>query len=122
MDSGNSASRRPDGTPLHAVRERRVGQQARPPNGSIDIMRRVQRLREQDKDLPKELKAVIKARCGGDKKAVDALFISLLLETFQGDAKAAKELLDRGCGKVADKIEGGDTPIEHTFTLKIDNG
>ena len=73
------------------------------------------RLLEEDKNLPKELKVVTKSRCGGDKKALDAVFISLLLEALQGDSKAAKELLDRGYGKVADAVElsgpgGGPIP------------
>lgn len=93
------------------------GNPAGRPKGSVDIMTRVQRLLEGDADLPKALKEVIAARCGDDKKALDAIFISLLLEALQGDAKAAKELLDRGYGKVADKLEGGDPdkPIHHTF-------
>jgi len=36
----------------------------------------------------------------GDRKALHALFISLLLEALQGDPRAAKELLDRGYGKI----------------------
>ena len=54
---------------------------------------------EEDKELPADLKQVIKSRCGGDKKALDAILISLLLEALQGDTKAAVELLNRGYGK-----------------------
>jgi hypothetical protein len=50
---------------------------------------------------------------------VDALLIVGALQALQGDEKWAKLLLERGCGKVTDKIIGDeDQPIAHTFTLK----
>lgn len=122
---GRTAAKRPDGLPVGKPFE--PGKSGNPngrPKGAVDIMTRVQNLLEGGADLPAALKEVIRSRCGGDKKALDAIFISLLLEALQGDAKAAKELLDRGYGKVADKIVGDpENPVEHkhTFTLKIDN-
>jgi hypothetical protein len=75
------------------------------PKGSVDIMKLVQKLLEEPGQLPAALQQTIRDRCGMDKKAVEAVFLSLLLEALQGDAKAAKELLDRGYGKIAEPIE-----------------
>lgn len=44
-----------------------------------------------------------------------------LLQALQGDRAWAQFLIERGYGKVAEKIEGGTSPIQDTFTLKIDN-
>lgn len=89
------------------------------PKGSLDIMTMVQRLLEEPDQLPKALEQVIKDRCGGKKRALDALFISLLLEGLQGDTKATQELLNRGYGKVADRLEGGDNPIPISGKFEI---
>lgn len=101
MRMNKAADKRSDGMPVGTpFSPGEFGNPKGRPTGSVDIMRRVQNLLEVRKDLPAALKAVIKSRCGGDKKAPDAIFISMLLEALQGDARAAKELLDRGFGKV----------------------
>lgn len=71
--------------------------------------------------LPLAIAKSIRAAVGADKKPLQATIIAGLLQALQGDEKWAKLLWERGYGKVADKLEGGDVPIQHTFTLKFDN-
>jgi hypothetical protein len=82
----------------------------------------VRRILEGDEELPSAIAETIRNAVGADRKALQATIIVGLLQALQGDEKWAKLLWERGYGKVADKLEGGDRPIEHTFTLKIDNG
>ena len=100
------------------------GNKAGWPKGSISIDTRVRNTREGKTKLSTAIVATIREAVGADKNALDATIIAGLLQALQGDDKWAKFLRERGYGKVPDKLEGGDPdkPIQHTFTLKIDNG
>jgi hypothetical protein len=100
------------------------GNPAGRPPGIPNLEARVQALLNGDTPLPPAIAAVIRNQCGEDKKAIDAVFIVGLLQALQGDKAWAQFIVERGWGKVPDKLEGGDPdkPITHSFTLKIDNG
>jgi hypothetical protein len=94
------------------------------PKGSISIDTRVRNLLEGKTKLPAAIAQTIRKAVGADRQALDATIIVGLLQALQGDDKWAKLLWERGYGRVPDKLEGGDPdkPIQHVFTLKIDNG
>lgn len=92
------------------------------PKGAISLGTRVRNLLDGTEKLPTAIADTIRKAVGEDKQALDATIIVGLLQALQGDDKWAKLLWEYGYGKVPDKIEGGDVPIQHTFTLKIDNG
>ena len=92
------------------------------PKGALSLSTRVRNLLDGTEKLPPAIVTTIKKAVGADKNALDATIIAGLLQALQGDDKWAKLLWEYGYGKVPDKIEGGDTPIQHVFTLKIDNG
>jgi hypothetical protein len=120
MDNGEKT--RPDGMPVGKPFTAEYQPEGRGrPKGSVDIMRLVQSLLEDNDNLPAALRKVIEERCGMGRRAIEAVFLSLLLEALQGDTKAASELLNRGYGKVADKIEGGDpdNPVQVDNTLRV---
>lgn len=99
------------------------GNPAGRPPGSHALDTMVRRILEGDEKLPPAIAKSIRAAVGADKKPLQATIIAGLLQALQGDEKWARLLWERGYGKVADKIEGDpDKPIQHTFTLKIDNG
>jgi hypothetical protein len=98
------------------------GNEAGRPPGIPNLEARVRALLDGDTELPKPIADAIRSQCGEERKAIDAVFIVGLLQALQGDKAWAQFIVERGWGKVADKIEGGETPIAHTFTLKIDNG
>lgn len=92
------------------------------PKGIPSLSTRVRNLLDGTEKLPPAIAETIRKAVGADKHALDATIIVGLLQALQGDEKWAKLLWEYGYGKVPDKIEGGDVPIQHTFTLKIDNG
>jgi hypothetical protein len=98
------------------------GNAAGRPKGSVSLDACVRNILEGKTKLPAAIAQTIKAAVGADKKALEATIIVGLLQALQGDDRWAKLLWERGYGKVPDKIGGGDVPIQHTFTLKIDNG
>lgn len=79
-------------------------------------------LLEGTEKLPPAIVETIRKAVGADKNALDATIIAGLLQALQGDDKWAKLLWEYRYGKVPDELEGGDKPIEHVFTLKIDTG
>lgn len=93
------------------------------PLGTISLESRIRRILEGEEKLPAAIARTIRSAVGADKHALDAILIVGLLQALQGEEKWAKLLLERGYGKMADRLEGGDPakPIQHTFTLKIDN-
>jgi hypothetical protein len=107
----------PVGTPFQKGKS---GNEAGRPPGIPNLEARVRALLDGDK-LPKPIAEAIRNQCGEDRKAIDAVIIVGLLQALQGDKSWAQFIVERGWGKVPDKIEGGDVPISHTFTLKIDN-
>jgi len=93
------------------------------PKGALSLSTRVRELLEGKKNLPPAIVKTNRKAVGADKNALDATIIAGLLQALQGDDKWAKLLWEYGYGKVPEKIEGGDPdkPIQHVFTLKIDN-
>jgi hypothetical protein len=99
----------PVGKPFPAGKS---GNEAGRPPGIPNLESRVRALLDGDTKLPQPIADVIRAQCGEDKKAIDAVFIVGLLQALQGDKAWAQFIVERGWGKVPDKIEGGDTPIQ----------
>lgn len=83
------------------------GNPAGRPKGAVNISQRVQRILEGEEKLPANIKKMIEELYGpkADRAAVDAVVLSLLVGALRGDARAAKELFDRGYGKVAEPVE-----------------
>lgn len=100
------------------------GNEAGRPVGSLSLDVRVRRLLEGEDKLPDAIVETIRTAVGGDRQALEATIIVGLLQALKGDKAWAQLLWERGYGKVPDKLEGGDKdkPIQHVFTLKIDNG
>lgn len=122
VNSGKSVAKRPDGMPVgKPFAKGKSGNEAGRPPGIPNLEARVRALLDGETKLPAAIAEAIRAQCGEDKKAIDAVFIVGLLQALQGDKAWAQFIVERGWGKVPDKLEGGDTPIQHTFTLKIDN-
>lgn len=78
------------------------------PVGSISLETRVRRLLDGTEKLPPAIDRVIKEQCGENKRAIDAVFIVGLLQALQGDKNWGQFIVERGWGKVPDKLEGGD--------------
>lgn len=74
------------------------------PVGSISLSQRIQSLLEGDQ-LPQSLKDTIKAQCGSDKKAIDAMIMVGMLQALQGDAAWFKAVMEHGYGKPTQKNE-----------------
>jgi hypothetical protein len=93
------------------------GNPAGRPPGILNLESRVRRLLEGEEKLPEAIAATIRYAVGDDRQLLDALLIVGALQALQGDEKWAKLLLERGYGKVADKLEGGDPskPVKITF-------
>ncbi len=72
--------------------------------GTISLESRIRKLLEGD-ELPKSLKDAIKAQCGTDKKAIDAMIMVGMLQAIQGDANWFKAVLEHGYGKPIAKVE-----------------
>lgn len=90
------------------------------PIGAISLETRIRNLLEGD-ELPKSLKDAIRAQCGGDKKAIDAMIMVGMLQAIQGDANWFKAVIEQGYGKPLAKVEqtgkdGG--PEKHDVTIR----
>lgn len=90
------------------------------PKGSLSLDTVVRQILEGEIELPPAIAETIKKAVGADKKALEATVIVGLLQALQGDKDWAKLLWERGYGKVADKLEGGDPdkPVKITFGWK----
>jgi hypothetical protein len=110
-NSDNSIVSASGGKPWLKEHNFKPGQSGNPngrPKGSISLQERVRRLLEDEENLPEPVVSMIRAQCGSDKRAIDAVFIVGLLQALQGDKQWAQFITERGWGKVPDVIEGGD--------------
>lgn len=93
------------------------------PKGSISIETRIRRILETDAELPKSIKEAIKAQCGGDKKAIDAMILVGMLQALQGDSGWFKAVMEHGYGKPTTKIAGvGDDGEQKPLEIKVTYG
>ncbi|MBR0721775.1 DUF5681 domain-containing protein [Bradyrhizobium manausense] len=108
----------PVGKPFQAGES---GNPAGRPPGIPNLEARVRALLDGDTVLPQPIADAIRAQCGEDKKAIDAVFIVGLLQALQGDKAWAQFIIERGWGKVPDKIEGGDpnNPVQVENRLEV---
>lgn len=116
VDSGKvAAKKRPDGMPVGKPFQPGVSgnPEGRPP-GIPNLEARVRALLDGEAQLPEPIANVIRAQCGEDKKAIDAVFIAVRPGRSSSWSVAG--------GRCRISWEGGDAPIQHTFTRKIDNG
>lgn len=113
---------RPDGMPVgKPFQAGESGNPAGRPPGIPNLEARVRALLDGDTVLPQPIADAIRAQCGEDKKAIDAVFIVGLLQALQGDKAWAQFIIERGWGKVPDKIEGGDpnNPVQVENRLEV---
>lgn len=106
----NARKTRKDGMPVGTpfTSERQPEGRGRPA-GSISLDTRIRMLLEDTEKLPDPIKNAIRAQCGSDAKAMDAMIVVGLLQALQGDNKWAQLIWDRGWGKVPDHtILSGD--------------
>lgn len=117
MNSGEAAAKkRPDGLPVgKPFPKGKSGNEAGRPVGIPNLESRVRALLDGETKLPQPIADVIRSQCGEDKKAIDAVFIVGLLQALKGDKAWSQFIVERGWGKVPDKIEGGDPdkPVQH---------
>lgn len=120
MNSKKAAVKRPDGKPVgKPFQKGESGNPAGRPPGIPNLEARVRALLDGDTPLPAPIANVIRNQCGEDKKAIDAVFIVGLLQALQGDKAWAQFIVERGWGKVPDKLEGGDNPIQVNSKLEV---
>jgi len=106
MSKENAAKMRSDGMPIGTPfsKDNPPRNQGRPA-GSFSLETRVRNLLEDTEKLPRPIREAIRAQCGDDVKAIDAVMIVGLLQALQGDKGWAEFITNRGWGKVPDKTE-----------------